>query len=248
MSTPAHPFDLPYVGLGLLDEASIRREDDTWTADYTIGNQPYLTIWIAPGRVEIDESEGGAIVVRTFGQTLTRAIGLHGADALGGEISRFWRRLAAIAGSVWVQLSPPDDFRFSYIPAIGLGRLCVPSPIGVPWLAPEPGPLARRLGFRPFDASDPGVMVSARLLRSVAGASEPRVERVRFHGDDLPAILIPETVAAPYAANGPPRAIEWRPFVNPAPADWATQHWYAPVPSLLPDGEVLVGFALSLVG
>ena len=246
MSAPIHPFRLPYVGLGLLDESSIRREGDAWTADYRIGNEPYLTIRVAPDGVEIDEVEDGALVATTRGPTIDRAIGMHGEGALAGEISRFWRRLVERAGPVWVQLTVPGDVRYSFVPAIGLGRLCVPSPIDVRWVTPEPGPLARRVGFRPFDPADPDTTTSAQLVRLVDGEPEPRFEEVRLHGTDLPGILVTETVAALYAANGPLRGIEWRPFVNPAPADWTAQNWWGPRPSLLPDGGLLVGFALVL--
>ena len=248
MSAPAHPFRLPYVGLGLLDEASIRREGDTWTADYPIGDEPYLTIRVAPDGVEIDELENGMLVATTRGSDLDRAIGMHGEGALSGELSRFWTRLVERAGPVWVQLTVPGDVRYAFVPAIGLGRLCVPSPLDVRWVTPEPGPLARRFGFRPFDPADPDTTTRAQLLRLVDDEPGPRVEEVRLHGTDLPGILVAETVAALYAANGPLRGIEWRPFVNPAPTDWAVQRWNMPRPSLLPDGAVLRAFALVREG
>lgn len=241
MPTPAHPFDLPYVGLGLLDEASIRRDGDAWTAEYRIGDEPYLAIRVAPGRVEIQETEGGRMVARTIEQTLNRAVGLHGQGALTGDISRFWNRAAERADMAWVQLSP-RDIQFTFIPAIGMGRLCVPSPFDALWTAPEAGPLARRLGFEPF--AGPECVRGATLLRSVVEEAEARVERVRLHLDTIPGILLAETVEALYAANGPLRAIEWRPFVLHEPLDRVAQTWPGPRPTRLPDGATMVGFAL----
>ena len=243
MSAPSHPFTMPYVGLGLLDEASIRLDGENWIADYPIGDDPYLTIAVGPDRVEFLEVEDGSIVARTVETTLERALGFHGIGALDCEISRFWRRVAEGAGSVWVLLSMPET-RYAYVPAIGFGQLCVPSPLGIPWVTPEPGPLARRLGFEPFDPTDPATTVTACLLRRVEGEPELRREEVRLHGTELPGILVGETVAAIYAANGPLRGREWRPFVNPSPADWEFQRWRATDPAQLPDGGMLLEFAL----
>ena len=53
MTAHDHPFELPYIGLGLLDETTIRRDGDAWTADYPFGEEPYVTVRIEPDRVEI---------------------------------------------------------------------------------------------------------------------------------------------------------------------------------------------------
>ena len=149
MSTFWHPFELPYVGLGLLDEASIRRDGDAWTADYRSADEPYLTIRVEPDHVEVVEVEvDGERVATTFERTLTRAIGLHGSGALRGPVSRFWQRAADLPGAfdAWVEVSIPRA-QFAFVPAIGLGRLSIPWPTDVPWRTPEPGPIARRIGL-----------------------------------------------------------------------------------------------------
>jgi len=109
------------------------------------------------------------------------------------------------------------------------------------WRPPEPGPIARRIGFAPF--SD-GQVRDATLLRSVQGDSRARRERIRLVHDTMPGVLVPEVVAAYLATYGPMRSIEWRPFVNAEPADRIDQGWQAPRPAVLSDGAIQTGFAI----
>ena len=189
----------------------------TWTADYLIGDEPYLTIRIAPDRVEVVEfDDAGDRVATTVESTLTRAIGVHGGGALGGQVSRFWQRAWVLAGwfQVWVEVSIPG-VRFAFVPAIGLGRLTVPCPLAVPWRAPEPGPIARRIGAVPFD--EPDGLVRATMYRTYLDRSEVVSDPIWLHTTTIQGILLAETVAAVYAANGPLRSVAWRPFVENEP-------------------------------
>ena len=237
-----HPFVHAYVGLGLLEESSIRHDGETWTADYRIGDEPYLAIRIGPHAVEIVEFDrAGAELATTRESTLTRAIGVHGAGALTGESSRFWLRAMVHAPGVWVQLSCPEA-RFSFVPAIALGRLSVPSPLDVPWQRPKPGPIARRLGFVPFD--EPDAASHAVLIRSYRGRDEPVIEPIRLHRTTIPGILLAETVDALYAANGPLKGIEWRPFLENEPAGPVARSWPSPPSSGRPGQPALTGYAI----
>jgi hypothetical protein len=237
-----HPFRHAYIGLGLLDESSIHCDGDTWTADYRIGAEPYLTVRIAPDQVEIEEFDrDGSHAASTRETTPVRAIGLHGGGALSGDFSRFWLRASLLAERVWVQLSCPDA-GCSFVPAIGLGRLSVPSSLGVPWRVPAPGPIARRLGLEPFD--EPDGTVRATLIRSYRGHPEPVADVIELHQTTIPGILLAETVDAVYTANGPLRAIEWRPFVENEPAGPVGRAWPSLPPPLRAGQPSLTGYAI----
>jgi hypothetical protein len=239
---PAHPFSHAYIGLGLLDDASIQRHRDTWAAEYRdAAGDPYLVIYAGPSRVRIEEFDSGNRVALTVDSTLHGAIGRHGHDALGGDMSRFWTRVARTSSQVWIQLTPPEVLA-AYVPAIGLGRVSIPVPLDGTWCEPEPGPLARRLGYRPF--IDDARMVPATLLRYVEGEARPRKEWVTLRQASLPGLVLAEAIAAYYAANGRLRSIEWRPFMIPEPADPTYRAWKATIPELTPDGGVQYGYAI----
>lgn len=236
-----HPFLFDYVGLGLLDEESIRQDGTAWSAEYRIAGEPYLQVLVAPGRVRISEFDNGDRVALTSATSLTQAIGMHGSSALEGDISRFWERVGRTAGRVWVQLSSPTA-RYSYVPAIGIGVLCIPMPLDVQWREPELGPLARRLSAPPFGV-DRSVS-DATLVRFVAGEAKPREERVRLHKASVLGILAAEAVEAYFAANGPLRSIEWRPFLLAEPVYPVSWGWQAPRAAVLADGAVQEGFSI----
>jgi hypothetical protein len=239
---PAHPFSHAYIGLGLLDDASIRQRGDRWAAEYRdAAGDPYLVVNVDPGRVRIEEFDSGKRVAMTADSTLLRAVGLHGQDALGGDMSRFWARVARSSSQVWIQLTPPEVLA-AYVPAIGLGRVSIPVPLDGTWCDPEPGPLARRLGYRPL--IDDARMVTATLLRYIEGEARPRRERVTLRQASLPGLLLAEAIGAFYAANGRLRSIEWRPFMIPEPADPIDRAWKATIPALTPDGGVQYGYAI----
>ncbi len=228
MGTPWHPFEFPYIGLGLLDEASIQHSGDEWTAEYRIGDEPYLTIRVEPGYVEVVEVEvDGERVATTFERTLTGAIGLHGSGALRGPVSRFWQRAADLPGAfdAWVEVNIPRA-QFAFVPAIGLGRLSIPWPTDVPWRTPEPGPIARRIGLEPFD--EPDGVVPATMLRTYASPPGVVSEPIWLHSTTIPGILLGETIEAVYAANGALRSVAWRPFVENQPVGPVARSWPAP--------------------
>jgi hypothetical protein len=239
---PAHPFSHAYIGLGLLDDASIQHHRDTWAAEYRdAAGDPYLVVYAGPSRVRIEEFDSGKRVALTADSTLLRAIGRHGQDALGGDMSRFWARVARTSSQVWIQLTPPEALA-AYMPAIGLGRVSIPVSLDGTWCDPEPGPLARRIGRRPF--MDDARVVPATLFRYIEGESRPRRERVTVRQASLPGLLLAEAVAAYYAANGRLRSIEWRPFMIPEPAERIGRAWKATIPALTPDGSVQCGYAI----
>ncbi len=237
-----HPFTFDYIGLGLLDERSTIQHRDSWAAEYRdAAGDPYLVVYVGPRQVRIEEFDAGKRVGLTVDSTLLRAIGRHGQDALGGDMSRFWARVARTSSQVWIQLTPPDVVG-AYVPAVGMGLVSVPSPVDGAWRQPEPGPLARLLGVRPF--VDEGHVVPATMLRYVEGERHPREERVVLHQAIVPGILLSEAIAAYYAANGPLRSIEWRPFVIPEPAEHIGRAWHATIPVLCPDGGPQTGYAI----
>lgn len=238
-----HPFIHTYIGLGLLDEASIRRDADAWLAEYPDDRgDPYLRIRVeADGRAELHEHDAdGRRVARTLGPSLMDAIGRHSYFALA-EASPFWVRVAQRGPRAWIAVSIPE-IHFSFIPAIAIGGLYVPVPLDRPWVEPTPGPIARRIGLSP--TQEPPGPSGATLLRFVAGEPEPREERVNLVRYQLPGILVVETVAAVFAANGPLRSIEWRPFVLPQLVGQVGQLWHSPRQTTLPDGGVLTGFGI----
>jgi hypothetical protein len=239
---PAHPFRHAYIGLGLLEDASIRHHGDTWSAEYLdAAGDPYLVVNLSPIQVRIEEFDIGKRVALTVDSTLLGAIGRHGQDALGGEMSRFWARVARSSSEVWIQLTPPEVLA-AYVPAVGIGRVSVPVPLDGTWRDPEPGPLARRLGFRPFveDARE----VPATMFRYVEREARPRRERVTLRQTSLPGLLLEEAIAAYYAVNGRLRSIEWRPFTIPEPAERIGRAWKATIPALTPDGGIQMGYAI----
>ena len=122
----------------------------------------------------------------------------------------------------WVQTACPN-VRYSFIPAIGIGQLCLPLPAGVDWRPPEPGPIARRIGLRPFD--DAVEIGPATLTRFAGGGRNPEREPIRLVKVSLPGILVPEAVAACLNAHGPARSVEWRPFVRSVPSGRVAQRW-----------------------
>jgi hypothetical protein len=228
MSTPWHPFEFPYVGLGLLDEASIRREGDDWTAEYRADGEPYLALRVTPDLAQVVEiDEDGDRVATTTERTLVRALGLHAGSAVRGLPSRFWTRARSLAGwfDVWVDVSLPRA-EFAFVPAFGLGRLSVPSALDVPWLAPEPGPIARRIGAVPFD--EPDTMVRATMHRTFLRRPDVVSESIRLFTTTIPGILLPETIAALHEANGRHESVAWRPFVENQPVGPVARSWLAP--------------------
>lgn len=220
---PEYPFTFDYIGLGLLDEASIRRDHDGWAADYRdAAGSPYLKIHLGASRVRIEEFDTGRRVALTVAPSITQAIGMHGSDALGQERSRFWERVAASTPLAWVQTACSDG-RYSFIPAMGIGRLCLPLPADVDWHAPGPGPIARRIGLRPLD--DAVEIGSATLMRFAGGGRNPVREPIRLVKVSLPGMLVPEAVAACLTAYGPALSVEWGPFVRCGPATRVVRLW-----------------------
>ncbi len=185
-----HPFDLPYIGLGLLDPDSIRRDGATWTADYPdAGGRPYMRVVIDPDGATLTEfDEAGEPVATTGRPTLEGAIGPHGGEAVNARPSRFLMRLAPRVVDAWFPLDA--DVRYVFVPSIVLATLRVPLAAGSVWHTPQPGPLADRLGFA-FD-EDEGSPVPARLVRWFEGEPEARTDRIDVRHLTVPAILLPE--------------------------------------------------------
>jgi hypothetical protein len=208
-----HPFRLPYIGLGLLDEATIRREGDTWRAEYRDGDDPFVEVEIAPdGRTTVTAREpDGRRLGSASGLNLVQAIGAIGGPLLRGDVSPFWLRVARRADGVWVALSG-DRIELSFVPALGIGTISVPVRRGCEWHEPGPGPIARRIGLATSDREVD--VVEATLLRWFVGLDEPDEEPILVHRYSVPGILVGELADAIFEANGPLRSIEWRPYLH----------------------------------
>jgi len=218
-----HPFNFDYIGLGLLDEGSIQRHRESWAAEYrAAAGDPYLVIYVGPRRVRIEEFDAGKRVAATVAPKLTQAIAMHGGDALGGDHSRFWERVSASTPSARVQTACPN-VRFSFVPAMGIGQLCLPLPADVAWHAPAPGPIARRIGLAAFNRT--AEIGYATLRRLVNGAWSQELERIQLVKAEIPGILVAETVRSCLDAYGPTRSAEWRPFVRSEPSSRVSQLW-----------------------
>jgi hypothetical protein len=222
----SHPFIHDHIGLGLLDTGSIPHDGETWTADYPdTRGRPYLTVSVDPAGATLVEFEtNGSIVARTRGRALTEAIGQHGGAVLRGEPAPFWFRIAREGVAAWIPMNP--DSRFSYVPSIGIGVLCVPWLPFEPWRPPEEGPLARRLG-QSFDTSDDGP-VPARLLVTFAADRRRMSWPIVDHRISVIGILVPELVAAVMAGVGPIRGVGWRPWLETELQPVIGRRWPSP--------------------
>ncbi len=232
MST--HPFTLSYIGLGVLDERSIRCDLGRWVAEYRDNDRLYLRATIGDGRggsigevggedaqaatlratgpVDLEEFDANGVpVAATFGRTLIEAIGRHAGGALTGRPSRLWLRVSELTPSVYVHIEVAEPI-FAFIPAMAIGCVCVPSPIRARWVEPAPGPLATDLGLT--YGSDPYGARHANLVRTAEGTSRPQIERVRFREYQMPAILVSEFARALRLARGPLPSVEWRPILR----------------------------------
>ena len=208
---PGHPFTFEYIGLGLLDEGSIHRRGRTWVAEYRhTDGDPYMVVEVGSRLVRIDEFEGDRRVGRTQAPDLTRAIGQHSGNALEGERSRFWERVSDRTPSAWVELEC-RRVRFGFVPAMGIGVLCLPLPPDVPWQPPSPGPIARRIGLDTFD--DTIQVRRATLVRYLGPKWLPMPEPIQLVKVSMPGILVSEAVGALLRAYGPIDSVEWRPFI-----------------------------------
>lgn len=238
----AHPFSHAYIGLGLLDDESIRRDGEIWIAEYPdTSGRPYLVVRIHADHVRLEEYEDGKRVAMTAGGTLARAIGQHGDTALLGQASRFWLRVVRDLSNVWVQVSGVD-VRFSFVPAIGLADMTIPLPGGMRWIPPTPGPTAKRIGLNPFDETTE--VMTGTLLRTIREEPRPRVQAIKVVKATMPGILIPEAAKAYFEAYGDLRSIEWRPYVLPAPERNVSRSWPSIRPVAYRDGSTLTGFAV----
>jgi hypothetical protein len=222
----SHPFIHDHIGLGLLDAASIRRDGETWTADYPdTRGRPYLTVTVDQAGATIVEREtDGSIIVRTRGRSLTEAIGQHGAAVLRGDPVLFWSRVARDGVAAWIPLT--SDVRYAFVPSIGIGTLCVPRLPDEPLEAPAEGPLARRLG-QTFDECDDGP-VPARLLVTFASDGRQESWPIVVHRISVIGIVVPELVAAVLAVTGPIRGAEWRPWLETELQPVIGRRWPAP--------------------
>lgn len=237
---PDHPFTHAYIGLGLLDESSIKQRRDIWRAEYPDAmGKPYLVVRVLKDHVRLEEFDAGKRVAMSVGPTLSRTIMIHGQGALGGDCSRFWFRIVRDLGNVWVQVSSAD-VGFGFIPAISIGTLSIPLPGGLRWFPPRPGPIARRIGLTPFE--DSAQVMTGTLLRSIGGAA-PSVQRVSVVRASMPGILIAEAAATYFEMYGDLRSIEWRPYVLPAPAGDVSRSWSIH-PVAMDDGTFMTGFTV----
>lgn len=236
-----HPFTHAYIGLGLRDESSIRRDGDIWIAEYPdTAGKPYLVARVHADHVRLEEFEDGKRVAMTVGRTLTQAIGQHGSEALGGTPSRFWLRMVRDLGNVWVQVGS-TGVRYSYVPAIGLAALTIPLPGRMRWFPSAPGPIATRIGVDPFGKTTE--VVTGSLLRTIREEPKPRIQSIKVVKASMPAILVPEAAESYFDAYGL-HAIEWRPYVLPAPERDVSRSWQSIHPVTYSDGSTLTGFAV----
>jgi len=221
MST--HPF-FPYLGLGLLDEASIRRDASRWNAQYLDAGSRHLQVTVhepgpsnGHGSALIKEfSPSGDHIATSLGRDLHAAIAQHATTLLTERPCRLWDRVGELTPSVYIPLQVEQPV-MGFVPAMAIGWVCIPSPLDAPWLEPTPGPLARHLGLT--YACDPFGPRFATLLRATDASEASHRERVRLREYDLPAILVPEFAKALQEARGPLTSLEWRPVlrVNLAP-------------------------------
>lgn len=250
--TPAavadHPFgDLPYLGLGLLDPASIRHDPatDAWSADYPDQwGRPCLQVTIGPRGYDIVElGENGARLRLAHGHDLEIAVQHYALGALGGKISSFWKRLGPHVQSIWLLISGAGEHLTAFCPAVGIVEVRIPTPVKAPWTEPGPTPMELRLGLAPM--IDPIGPRHGSLLRWYADAPDvPRIARVRVRQYAMPAILLPDFSLALRAAMGPLTAIEWRPIGWTQPTLRLGQAWDVPERwQDRPDGR-LVHYAL----
>lgn len=244
-----HPFRYSYVGLGLLDEASIHQERhrgvDRWVADYPdLRGRPYLRVGIEPSLATIEEFDThGERVAMTVSPSLTDAIGRHGAGATNAEgardgVSRFWVRAISGAISIWTPIDA--TVRYSFIPAMGLATVYIPAPRGSTWVNPAPGPVATRIE-RDFDEDD-GWPRPATLYRWPAEDGPPTTEPIDIHAITVQGILLAELADAIKLARGPLRSIEWRPFASVNSSTFVRNAWPASVGHARPD---MVSFAIG---
>jgi hypothetical protein len=206
----SHPFVFPYIGLGLRDDASIRRLDGAWHADYPDADgRPYLRLAVTDDETTIEEiDEDGRVAAITAATSLADAIGRHGSDALPGDVSRFWFRAIHGAISIWTPLACRADYAF--VPALGLARVHLPMPTGSTLPPLRVGALAARLSLA--YGADP-IPRPGLLLRWGAGRILPTPEPISLHDFVVPGILLEELATALRSVRKTP-SIEWRPFAD----------------------------------
>lgn len=223
-----HPFRFAYIGLGLRDEASIHREGDDWHADYPdAAGRPYLHAKLGPDGAALTEfAKDGRTVAETRDREIAPAIGRHAGGAINGEFSRFWWRVAAGARLVWIPLQ--ISVRFTYIPAMGLARLRVPRPLGMPLPPVEPGPLATRLGLDYVEDEDSPAV--AMLFRRYRDDDDGVATPIAVHRITTQGILVQELTASIARLVAPLAGVEWRPFLDPELRSRVAQSWPCPPP------------------
>lgn len=227
-----HPFRLPYLGLGLRDDASIARDSGAWVAHYPdVAGRPYLRLRVADdGLTDVEEFDRrGRSVARTRESSLVRALGRHGAESMAAEAfapqpedpPRLWPELPGCAPTPDTTPAPSGATisRF-WLRATG-GGLSVWCPLTwrgrygfVPAVGLASVHIPCRRGSR-WVPPEPGLLAT-RLGIDFALAGRPRPailvrwgadgartdEQVTLRTITVPAILLRELAAALAATEG----------------------------------------------
>lgn len=224
-----HPFRYEYIGLGLRDDASIKRDGDTWTADYLdIDGKRYMRVKIGPDHVELRESHiDGSPGSVTWHRNLLEAIALHSLNCLGREPSEFKKRLMlqTPGPTAWVPLR--EGYVIAFVPAIAMATVRIPYEDGISWSTPAPGPLATKLGISFADQESPDSPAPAVLVSSYAGYDRPETEYLIIRRIRVPAIVVPELMTQLYE-RGQPRFVQERPYVDLECTDTLSMSWVLP--------------------
>jgi hypothetical protein len=249
---PDHPFTYPYIGLGVLDEASIVLDRNTWRARYVD------TAGILYAEVQVSEIDGHVQVTGYHADGMRGGIGT-GRDlreavlyfALGeissdGRPAPIAKRLAAMNPRVFVFLDLEDpDTKLAVAPGVALYQVLVPRPIDAPLPPIEPGPLSRLAGYGAEEDEDspfPGVLVRTFAVDGEEGTVH---HPILIHSFTRPPLVIPELGPAIWALAPNQECMEWRPWLEQPGRKAFARMWPAPMQTVRGDGLTLRSYSVA---